>query len=488
MKERNGKMGQHNLGDRQLLERIEREFRENLRKSSLYEELGQFYETIEKYQKADLCYEQAMYFAECEECRIQYEKKREQLRKKQGVKVPKVAIVMLTYNQLEYTKQCLESIEKYVNPDNYELIIVDNHSTDGTVEWLKQQKGIKLACNEENIGFTKGCNQGMRMATEGTDLLLLNNDTLMMENTLLNLRLALYEEESIGAVGPVTNNVFSDQKLFLDYKTIEEHTQFANGNNIPCQGGYEGVVRLVGFALLIRRKAFEEVGYLDEAFSPGNYEDDDYCVSLFQHGYQLLIVKNAYIYHYGSVSFQDKSKPYLKLMDGNFDKFKKKWNIGSEAFQFPHRAYLSWMWCGRDSDKEVLFVGDRVVGTLMKMKFYFPYIRSMGIEVDHNAAELLAVYHDVTYGDPENLQFSQLHKQFDYVIFPEIFALLKDPIQVLRRVIPYIKHGGQLLLTISSENHIRYAVPALYVEFSYDIKEILKNKDKESITIMYIRK
>ncbi|MDF2520933.1 MAG: hypothetical protein K0R84_1561, partial [Clostridia bacterium] len=92
-------------------------------------------------------------------------------------KVPKTSIIILTYNNLEYNKLCIESIREYTQKGTYEIIIVDNHSTDGTVEWLKEQKDLRLILNDENQGFPKGCNQGIEMAEEGNDILLLNNDT-----------------------------------------------------------------------------------------------------------------------------------------------------------------------------------------------------------------------------------------------------------------------------------------------------------------------
>lgn len=86
-----------------------------------------------------------------------------------------VSIVMVTYNQLEYTKLCVESIQ--INKKNipYEIIIVDNLSTDGTREWLKQSSGIKYFLNDTNKGFGAACNQGAALAEKGNDILMLNS-------------------------------------------------------------------------------------------------------------------------------------------------------------------------------------------------------------------------------------------------------------------------------------------------------------------------
>lgn len=115
------------------------------------------------------------------------------------------SIVILTHNKLDYTKLCIESIRTYTKPDQYELIVVDNASTDGTVAWLRGQPDIKVVWNQHNEGFPRGCNQGIEIST-GDNILLLNNDTVVTANWLEQLTTALYSSDEIGAVGPATNS------------------------------------------------------------------------------------------------------------------------------------------------------------------------------------------------------------------------------------------------------------------------------------------
>ena len=85
------------------------------------------------------------------------------------------SIVILTFNKISYTKKCIESIRKYTSKGSYEIIVVDNASTDGTISWLKEQSDIITIFNKDNLGFPKGCNQGIEIA-QGSEVLLLNND------------------------------------------------------------------------------------------------------------------------------------------------------------------------------------------------------------------------------------------------------------------------------------------------------------------------
>ncbi|MDG3045139.1 glycosyltransferase [Bacillus sp. B6(2022)] len=78
----------------------------------------------------------------------------------------KTSIVMLTYNELHLTKKCIDSIKKHTRRDEYELIIVDNASSDGTKEYVRQLEDVVLIDNEKNQGFAKGCNQGAKKQQE----------------------------------------------------------------------------------------------------------------------------------------------------------------------------------------------------------------------------------------------------------------------------------------------------------------------------------
>ena len=133
---------------------------------------------------------------------------------------------MLTCNKLEYTIKAVESIRKYTDKGTYEIIVIDNASTDNTVEWLKKQDDLKLILNKENLGFPKGCNQGIEVAT-GTEILLLNNDVIVTPKWLQNMVKTLYSNDKYGAVGPVTNSA-PGQEIAISYKEEEEINDFAN--------------------------------------------------------------------------------------------------------------------------------------------------------------------------------------------------------------------------------------------------------------------
>ena len=151
-----------------------------------------------------------------EECR----REMEVLEESPDFAVEKAAIVMLSYNHGDITKACIESIRCNNSPDTYELIVVDNASSDGILDWLRKQQDIKLIENEVNQGFPYGCNQGIALAGNKSDIFLLNNDTIVPENAIFWLRMGLYEHDKIGAVGSVSNNVVNYQQVPGQYETV----------------------------------------------------------------------------------------------------------------------------------------------------------------------------------------------------------------------------------------------------------------------------
>lgn len=233
----------------------------------------------------------------------------------------KTSIIILTYNGLRYSKKCMESIRKYTEKD-YEIIVIDNNSNDGTKNWLKMQKDIKVVYNKENLGFPKGCNQGINVAS-GDDVLLLNNDVIVTYNWLRNLRMCLYSSKQIGAVGPVTNRCSNGQSINIKHNSISGMLKWCERYNKSNYCKWQQKDRLVGFCLLIKKEVINKIGLLDERFSPGNYEDDDYSLRIRKAGYKLVLCKDTFIYHYGGVSFS--TCDYLKILQINKSKFEDKW-------------------------------------------------------------------------------------------------------------------------------------------------------------------
>lgn len=237
------------------------------------------------------------------------------------------SIIIPTYNGLALLKACVASIRKHTLVP-YEIIVVDNGSTDGTLAYCRKM-GLKLVSHPHNLGFPAACNYGLRFAS-GDLLMLLNNDTIVTPNWLPHLHNCLNSAEDVGMVGPMTNYANGKQKVRERFTTTQGMARKYNRVNPSL---WKPTDRLVGVCLLFKRETFERVGLLDERFSPGYFEDDDFCYRVRLAGYRLLITGDCFIYHRGSVSFRKNgNEARRKLLRRNRRKFMDKWGVDPYRF------------------------------------------------------------------------------------------------------------------------------------------------------------
>ncbi|MFC4596964.1 glycosyltransferase family 2 protein [Cohnella hongkongensis] len=247
------------------------------------------------------------------------------------------SIVIPTYNQLAMVKMCIESILENTNVP-YEIIVVDNASTDGTAEYLQSLGGqVRYRALEKNLGFAGAVNVGMMMA-KGKTILLLNNDTLVTENWLHNLLACLNSDEAIGMVGPMTNFISGEQQIAVPYTNLADMPAFAREFNRPDPSRWRRTERLTGFCLLFRRELFEGIGYFDEGYEIGNFEDDDYNIRVRLLGKSLVMAQDTFIHHFGSVSMKALGDRFQEVNDRNEQYFIEKWRNPEEWIrQAAHR-------------------------------------------------------------------------------------------------------------------------------------------------------
>jgi GT2 family glycosyltransferase/glycosyltransferase involved in cell wall biosynthesis/predicted Zn-dependent protease len=240
------------------------------------------------------------------------------------------SIIILTWNQLSFTQACLASIAKHT-PEPYELIVIDNFSSDGTVAWLRTQAAldsrIAVIENTVNRGFAAGCNQGIS-AANGDFILLLNNDTVVTEGWLSGMREPLERYPDAGIIGPMTNSASGVQVVpSIGYTSLDELDAFATSFRADYRYRIIPQRRVVGFCMLFSRKLVEKVGLLDESFGSGNFEDDDYCLRAELAGYRNLIVGDVFVHHFGGATFTGNQVDYSQAMMKNLLTFKKKWAL-----------------------------------------------------------------------------------------------------------------------------------------------------------------
>lgn len=259
----------------------------------------------------------------------QWEHRVDQLEKSISELVPLVSVVVLTYNNLEFTKSCLHSLEQYTFYLNWELIIVDNASTDGTpdylVQYAKGHDNIRVILNDNNLGFSAGNNVGLR-AAKGEYLILLNNDTFVTPNWIKKLIVHFQQDKSLGLIGPVTNNIGNEAKIELNYVDMEDMIDKSNAYIEKHLNIRLYVNTVAFFCVAIRREVIDEVGLLDEDFGRGFFEDDDYCIRARNAGFKVAIAEDVFVHHHLSASFDKlKDQEKQKLFEKNKAIYENKW-------------------------------------------------------------------------------------------------------------------------------------------------------------------
>lgn len=220
-----------------------------------------------------------------------------------------VSIIIPVLNKLEFTRQCLDRIWRNTESAiSYEVIVIDNASSDGTADWFADAslfpKPLRYEWNSTNVGFGKANNAGARLS-RGEYLLFLNNDTLVQPGWLTEMLRTRRSDSSIGIVGikqlfPYTNMIYHTGIVFGP-DGRPEHLYPHLDASLPHVNRQREYQAVMGACLLIDRRLFDDCGGFDEAYRNG-YEDVDLCLAVRQRRRKIVCCTSAYIYHYGQIS------------------------------------------------------------------------------------------------------------------------------------------------------------------------------------------
>lgn len=249
---------------------------------------------------------------------------------------PRVGIVVLNWNGLEDTLECIDSLVRSDYP-NFHVIVVDNGSTDGSPEGiLDRHPGVHLIRNGRNLGFAGGNNVGIRAAREtGADWVwLLNNDTIVETNTLSQLVSSSVESTEIALASPVIR--FYDERetiqfcgSYIDWKK----KRIVLMKNIPSDIDENTPVCLWGTALLINGSSIDKIGLLNEKYF-AYHEDEEYSMRAIRAGFRNIVVPQATIYHKNSRSTGSNDAPFQVFL-----RSRNRYFLWMDALEGVHRIF-----------------------------------------------------------------------------------------------------------------------------------------------------
>lgn len=246
-----------------------------------------------------------------------------------------VTVLILSHNTWSFTKQCIESIKTHTGTP-HKILVIDNASTDGSDEHLAADASIFHIENSHNIGFAAGFNVGLTQIDTPL-FVILNSDTVVTRHWLKRMSEHLLDEPKVMAIGPRSNYVSGPQLVKgCDYKEMSELAAYAalfeSTNQLPIKY----FKRIVFFCTLFRSEVLQKVGFLDEIYEGGNFEDDDFCMRIYLKGYKCAIDNTVFIHHYGSQTFKLGKVDFKESMQKNGAKFLKKWRLENMDQYFKH--------------------------------------------------------------------------------------------------------------------------------------------------------
>jgi N-acetylglucosaminyl-diphospho-decaprenol L-rhamnosyltransferase len=243
--------------------------------------------------------------------------------------VADLTVIIVSWNTRDLTRQCLQSLRPW--PDLMEVIVVDNASTDGSVDLVATEfPEVKLIRNRDNVGFARGNNQGIAVSS-GRYVLLLNSDTIVKPQALTDLVLYMDHHAGVGAVCPRLLTAHGEPQAFafgsdpsIGYllkrglHRLLQHRAIHDWRTDQIQP----VDWVSGACLLVRHAVIDQVGGLDENIFM-YFEDADWCKRIRQAGWQVMFNPRIEIVHLGGQSLKQNPaarRGYYRSLDYYYGK------------------------------------------------------------------------------------------------------------------------------------------------------------------------
>lgn len=277
-----------------------------------------------------------------------------------------IDVIVPVYRGLQDVVDCLDSINASHNTTPFELIVIDDCSPEPEVSQLLRERAatgeFTLLVNEENLGFVATVNRGMQLHSE-RDVLLLNSDTIVVNDWLDRIVSCAHQDSNIATVTPFSNNAtICSFPNFCQDNLLPAHTSLAHLDRLFAMTNAGQTIDIptgVGFCMFIRRACLAQIGYFDvETFGKGYGEENDFCQRAAKAGWRNTLVLDTFVQHTGNVSFGDehntlKQGAMAKLahLHPNYEE-----DVQSHILQDPARAARVRVWLASllDSEKPII--------------------------------------------------------------------------------------------------------------------------------------
>lgn len=391
------------------------------------------------------------------------------------------SIAVVGYNRLdEKTKLCVESIIEHTKGVDYQLILVDSGSSDGTYDYFSRvefENKISLRI-EKNLGLSYALSCARKCAT-GRFFAFVANDCIVTERWLENLLTCIKSNPRIGMVCPGASNVSNAQSINIGrFSNWNEMQKLAAKHNVSNPALWEYRPRLVNPVALYRSEVLDLIGDMDPGFTH-NFGEDDIARGIHRNGYRMVLCKDTYIEHNHVRSERESDELKVDLEDGKRVFMEKyhgidPWNDVNN-YIFPYIGELGFE-SSRSEKIGVLGVNVRC-GT----PFFDVINRLKAIGIGEDLVDFHAYSTDVKYytdlvaypaivnvSDVEKLKDIYSVDSMDIIVSTEDVDKFSSPLDYLSDLVDIVKKGGFILIPIRNKNDIMFCIDCMLGDRSSD--------------------
>lgn len=374
-----------------------------------------------------------------------------------------LTILMIAHNEFNYVKVAVDSIRKWGDVDNIQLILVDNYSSDGLQNWAQSQEDFTYVLMDEKVeGYGKIINEVRKELGIKGNLLIMEGHYVITPDCLSRLCNVLQEDEKIGAVGGVSNSFQNDQRIPVPCNSYKDAIGYAAAMETHS---IKQVLGLCPDVVLFREEVLEELGDFEENVFGCFQVMKDYCFRLIMSDYKMRVCQdsvwwdltgnNNYLTHINESHYQIDEK-YLE----------DKWEMHYFNFQC-NESLVDMIQEEDDKAISVLEIGCDCGATLLEIKNRYPLANVFGSELNEKAAKIASHVADVIVNniEDENLPYSE--NTFDYIIFGDVLEHLHNPKRTIEYCRKLLKKDGKIIACIPNVMHISVIEQLLSGNFTY---------------------
>ena len=368
-----------------------------------------------------------------------------------------LTILMVAENEKEYVQLSLEALRLFAGVKDLAVVVVDNGSTDGLKEWAATQNDFTYVyADEGKMSFGEVVNQVRELLHIDTDLLIMDPHFMVAPGALQDMQKVLHEEESIGAVGGISNGFHGFQCL----EGFEKFEDAVPAVEAKAKGRGKQVIGLCPEVVLLKAKVLNELCELDGRFEDQAFALKDLCFQMVLKDIKLKVCETALFWEMrGNYYFADMNK-------ADDERLVDKWQMHYFNFVYNHHI-VEQIQAVPGEEIHVLEIGCDCGATLLEIKNRHEGAKVYGYEINEKAADIAAHFADVKTGNIEEENIDFAGQKFDYIIFGDVLEHLHNPLKTIQYCRNLLKPGGRIVSSIPNLMHISVIQDLLNGNFTY---------------------